>query len=416
MDAAADSIPLFEHTRPKRVAQIVPPADYRRGVLLRARLVDSASLTGNRGFFLKGRGFGVGKRIGWAFLLLAVATFAWAADLEIHYINVGWGGSILVRGPNGTTLLMEAGNSGKGTARVVPYLQSVGIFPADGIDYVIGGHQHCDHIGGIAEVINAGYDVHFANYYNGSSYSNSCSTSWRNAAATTTAGPLQTIPVETVIDLGSGATLTCIAVNGSIYGGGSVAVSDENDRSIALLIQYGNFDFLWASDLGGGPDGEPDCSGRSTGQVDVESFVVDAITLGSPPLVPLGAIDVLHVNHHGSESSTNKNWMNYSAPSVAMISTGSGQSTGWALPRKKVVENVLLAGVACIAVEPTLVLQTEEGNPSDPNKTSFEGFCVGNALISTDGVATFTVSADGMVTFGPDERADAGLPKTIPLH
>src|SRR5262249_46311640 len=40
-------------------------------------------------------------------------------------------------------------------------------------------------------------------------------------------------------------------VNGSIAGGGTVSVSDENDRSIAVLVQYGGFDWLWASDLGG---------------------------------------------------------------------------------------------------------------------------------------------------------------------
>jgi beta-lactamase superfamily II metal-dependent hydrolase len=356
------------------------------------------------------------KSLLWIFLLFSVASFSWAANLEIHYINVGWGGSILLVGPNGTTVLMEAGNPGKGTARVVPYLQSLGIIPAAGIDYVIGGHQHCDHIGGIAEVVNAGYDVHLANYYNGSTYSTSCSTSWRNAALTTTAGAIQTMPLGTIVDLGSGATITCVAVNGQIYGGGYVPVSDENDRSIALLIQYGSFDFLWASDLGGGPDTEPGCSERSTTQVDIESDVIAAITAGNTPLVPVGAIDVLHVNHHGSESSTNKNWMNVASPSVAVVSVGAGQASNYNLPRKRVVENVLLAGVSCITAGPALVLQTEEGNPSDPTKTSFAGFCVGDLVITTDGISTFDVSADGNVTFGPDERTEAGLPRTIPLH
>ena len=106
--------------------------------------------------------------------LLAVSLSA--QTLEIHYINVGWGGSVLVKGPDGTTVLMEAGNTGKGTQYVVPYLKSIGIQPANGFDYMIGGHQHCDHIGGLDEVINAGYDVHVKNYYNGSSYSSSCAT------------------------------------------------------------------------------------------------------------------------------------------------------------------------------------------------------------------------------------------------
>src|SRR6266567_4107276 len=107
-----------------------------------------------------------------------IAIPATAQQLEIHYINVGWGGSVLVKGPNGTTVLMEAGNTGKGTAYVVPYLQSIGLLPASGLDYTIAGHQHCDHIGGLDDVVNAGYNVHTNNFYNGSSYSSSCADEW----------------------------------------------------------------------------------------------------------------------------------------------------------------------------------------------------------------------------------------------
>src|SRR5438128_2778151 len=59
--------------------------------------------------------------------------------LEIHYINVGWGGAVFLKGPDGTTVLMEAGNTGKGTGQVVPYLQSIGATPAAGVDYTIAG-------------------------------------------------------------------------------------------------------------------------------------------------------------------------------------------------------------------------------------------------------------------------------------
>ncbi|HEX5885448.1 MAG TPA: hypothetical protein VFY67_12985, partial [Pyrinomonadaceae bacterium] len=255
-----------------------------------------------------------------AFLPISVA----AQQLEIHYINVSWGGSVLVKGPNGTTVLLEAGNTGRGTGRVVPYLQSIGIMPANGLDYTFAGHQHCDHLGGLDEVIQAGYNVHTKNYYNGSSTTSTCVTGWNSAAATTTAGAPISVPVGTQIDLGNGARLTVVARNGSIIGGGSVSVSNENDRSIAILIQYGGFDYLWASDMGGGSIDES-CTGRSTSQIDVESFVVQAISPGGAfPLISSGGIDVLNVNHHGSESSTNKNWMNLSQPAVAVISTGAG--------------------------------------------------------------------------------------------
>jgi beta-lactamase superfamily II metal-dependent hydrolase len=192
-----------------------------------------------------------------------------AQQLEIHYINVGWGGAVLVKGPDGTSVLLEAGDTGKGTTRVVPYLKHEGLFPIQGLDYTIAGHQHCDHIGGFPEVISAGYDVRIHNYYNGSSYPSGCVDKWNAAAATTTAGALVVAPVGGQIALGNGAKLTFVARNGNIIGGGTIAVSDENDRSIAVLIQYGGFDYLWASDLGGGSIDQA-CTGRSTSQTDVE--------------------------------------------------------------------------------------------------------------------------------------------------
>src|SRR5205823_13603920 len=238
-------------------------------------------------------------RKGALLVCLLVTSGASAQQLEIHYINVGWGGSVLVKGPNGTTVLLEAGNTGKGTGKVVPYLQSIGLPPAAGIDYTIAGHQHCDHIGGMDEVVQAGYDVRVRNYYNGSSYASTCVDGWNAASATTTAGvPLVPVPGEVIL-LGNGAKLYFVAVNGSIAGGGSVAVSDENDRSIAVLVQYGGFDWLWASDLGGGSDS---CTGRSTTQTNVETSVIQAISPGgaSPP-ISAGGHHVLHVKPAGAD-------------------------------------------------------------------------------------------------------------------
>jgi beta-lactamase superfamily II metal-dependent hydrolase len=346
-------------------------------------------------------------------LLIVFPSLLAAQQLEIHYIDVGWGGSVFLKGPDGTTVLMEAGNTGMGTQYVVPYLKSIGVQPANGLDYIIGGHQHCDHIGGLDEVIQAGYNVHIKQYYNGSSYSTSCSSGWASAAATTTAGAPVAMPVGTVIQLGNGAKITCIARAGSIIGGGSVAVTDENDLSIALLIQYGGFDYLWASDLGGGSDS---CTGRSTTQVNVETAVINAISPGGAfPLISAGGIDVLHVNHHGSESSTNPDYFNGARPAVAIIGVGDGESSGWDLPRIDVVDHVLLGmSSSCVTAPPAYVLQTEEGNPAG-TLTSHSGYCVGNITITTDGVSTFNVSADGAVHQGPNELVSSGLPLSFTI-
>jgi len=345
---------------------------------------------------------------------MAWGSRAMAQQLEVHYINVGWGGSVLVKGPNGTTVLLEAGDNGMGSARVVPYLRSIGIQPAAGLDYTIAGHQHCDHVGGLDEVVQAGYDVRRANYYNGSATTSGCISDWETAAADTTAGAPRVAPIGLEIPLGAGAKLTVVAANGDVIGSSSVNVSDENDRSIAVLVQHGGFDYLWASDLGGG-SGDGTCTGRSTSQVDVESHVIQAISPGGAhPLISAGGIDVLNVNHHGSESSTNSTWMNLARPAVAVIATGAGQAINWYFPRKDVVENVLRAAVTCVTAPAALVLQTEEGSPAGP-LTSFVGYSVGNVKISTTGQTAFTVSADGRVSQGSNEVAAAGLPRTFAL-
>lgn len=350
------------------------------------------------------------RRLPLLFLCLLALPLT-AQNLEIHTINVEWGGSVLVVGPDGTTVLLEAGETGMGTSEVVPYLQSIGIASTDGLDYTIVGHQHCDHLGGLDEVVAAGYDIHTKNYYNGSSTTSTCVTGWNTAAAGTTAGSPVSMPVGTVINLGSGATLTCIARNGSIIGGGSVSVSNENDRSIAVVVKYGGFEYLWASDLGGGRDA---CTGRSTSQANVETSVIQAIVPGGAnPLIATGGIDVLHVNHHGSESSTNPTYFNLAAPSLAVIGVGDGQSTGWDLPRIDVVDDVLL-GATCVTADNPLVLQTEEGNPGG-SLLSTSGYCVGNIVVTTDGRSSYTVDADGDVNQGPNEYASSGLPQTIDL-
>src|SRR5438132_1036428 len=65
-----------------------------------------------------------------------------------------------------------------------------------------------------------------------------------------------TMTAGTVLDLGGGATLTCLCVNGAAIGGGSVPVAgtsqEENSRSIALKLSYGNYQEAICGDLTGG--------------------------------------------------------------------------------------------------------------------------------------------------------------------
>lgn len=347
-------------------------------------------------------------------MVLSLFSTALAAqNLEIHYINVQQGASTLIIGPDGTTVLYDGGYEFKGTTEVVPYLQGLGITTAQPLDYIIAGHRDTDHYRGLTEVINTGYDALYI-YDNGSDKTNTYWQEFETAAATTSAGAVTAMTLGQVINLGNGATATVVAVNGSVIGTGPVpnGTANENDRAVALLIQYGDFDFLLHGDIGGGRD-DYDCTGRSTSQVNIETPMVTAIMPGGAnPLLNAYGVEVAHVSHHGSESSTNSDYMNSLTPTIACISVGAGQSTSWHHPRIDVVESVLLAQAPCVTAPAALVLQTEEGDPTG-EKTSFAGYSVGDIVITTGGVDTYTISSTGAVSQGPDETASAGLPATF---
>ncbi len=346
-------------------------------------------------------------------ILFVFSTALWTQNLEIHYINVQQGQSTFIIGANGTTILFDGGNEFKGTDEVVPYLQGLGYTTSQPLDYIIASHRDTDHYRGLTEVMNYGYDALHV-YDNGSDKTNIFVEDFLAAAAQTTAGGVAAIPLGQVIDLGNGATATCVATNGSVIGTGPIqgGQDNENDRSVCLLIEFGNFDYLVTGDLGGGPD-DYACTGRSTSQVNIESPLVMAIMpAGSNPMLSAYGLELAHVGHHGSESSTNSDYMNLLTPTVACISVGAGQGDGWYHPRIDVVENVLGALAPCITAPAALVLQTEEGAPTG-EKTSYAGYCVGDIVITTDGVNSYNVSANGAVSQGPDERTAAGLPATF---
>ena len=81
-------------------------------------------------------------------------------DLFIHFINVGYGDSILVELPDGRNILIDGGDR-EGGAKVVEYLKRRNI---EKLDMVIITHPHHDHLEGLFSVIkNYEIDIIIAN-------------------------------------------------------------------------------------------------------------------------------------------------------------------------------------------------------------------------------------------------------------
>lgn len=353
-----------------------------------------------------------------AFGALTFALALHGGDLKIHVINVGWGSSVLVEGPSGKRVLLEAGHSNR-VQKVVDYLTNTAKVPAGGIDTVILGHNHADHGSGLPTVWNAGFIAAAPTcYYNGSTNNASLVSTWFASLGKmpTAAAP----SLAPLVDLGNGAGIYCIAAKGRTLASGSTASqsSDENDNSMGLLVKYGGFTYLWTSDMGGFED--DGCSGRSSAQADMETPMIQAAVAAGA--LKSGGVDVLAIGHHGSESSTNPEYVRVAAPSVAVIATGRGQSSSWDLPRTAVVDKVLAStgSGSCtgFAVAP-LILQTEDGDRNDQGKRSTTGYAVGNVVVDSDGTQ-FWISANGdasTVNIADSssvdmERASAGLTGT----
>ena len=340
-----------------------------------------------------------------ASISFAQALWQPSGKLEIHYINVGQGGSTLIIGPNGTRILYDFGKV-SGDRDIVPYLRSkVGLAPQQGLHFTIVSHRDTDHYVGYREVIRAGYDVLVANYDSGSPKTSSkIRQRWLDPAETTTAGAVRPIPVGLPIALGDGARAIVVAANGRIYGDAiPVKFKNENDRSVSLYITYKNFQYILDGDLGGGRER---CSKHDTSQVNVQTRVAQSL-LNVGLMSEEHGVDVLHIAHHGSESSTPASYFNLVKPEVGLISVGVKQGN-FKHPREDVVDVILLSGpsratAACKLVPPLIeLLQTEDGKAgeSSTGRTSFSGKTIGNIKLVTDGQRKYTITGDNLVHEG----------------
>ena len=208
--------------------------------------------------------------------------------LQVHFIDVGQGDSILIR-QGEESMLIDAGENKAGN-KVVEYCKNQGITE---LEYVVGTHPHEDHIGGMDDVIN-NIDVNEI-MLTKSEYTNSTYEDVLSAAKEHNVKDIYPATGE-IFSLGD-AVFTIMAPNRSDY-------LEVNNESLVIKMTYGNVSYLFCGDA------------------EIESEY-DMVENG----VDLSA-DVIKLGHHGSNTSSSQMILKTVKPSYAIISVGKDNSYG----------------------------------------------------------------------------------------
>ncbi len=227
-------------------------------------------------------------------LILALLTgFSGLTGLEegparLIFLDVGQGEAIVVRSPEGKTALVDAGPPG---IDLVGQLRRYGI---DTVDIAIATHPHADHIGGMAAVLRS-LPVRFY-MDNGEPHSTE---TYRELLWTLERSSVVYLEATArTIELGS-VTLRVLPPPAS---GSSI-----NDRSIGLVVGYGEFRALL------------------TGDSEVEELN-HFLALGVPE------VTLLKAAHHGSRNGVTPAWLSATRPDVVVIMCAFDNAYGYPHP------------------------------------------------------------------------------------
>lgn len=282
---------------------------------------------------------GAGGYVGWKYALPWWKTKPPAAsggELRVHVLDVGPanGDSILIVSPSGKTVLIDAGDTGKGKA----ILEALKRNNIQQLDYFIGTHPHPDHLGGADEVFKSikvlnvidnglGPDVPeslapkkpaettagkkpvakpqpkkkldqagvITKFYN----------EYKDAVTSLGAHYEKAVP-GTKYDLGGGARLTILGPNEPLFTRDKMSTGGNlpNANSVVVRLDYGDFSMLLPGD--------------AEEQTEHQMLTKD-LSLKAK---------ILKVAHHGSKYASAQDFLERVKPDVAIVSCGEWNRYG----------------------------------------------------------------------------------------
>jgi competence protein ComEC len=219
------------------------------------------------------------------------------SNFEIVMFEVGEADCHLIKYPyNKNTILIDTGkNEYKIKNEVIPYLKSIGIKK---IDYLIITHGDLDHMGEGINLVN----------------------NFKVEKVIFNCGPYNDLEQELikVLDKKKIKYYSCIKElnidNNKLYFLQTKEYDNENDNSNVIYSELNVYKFMFMGDAG----------------IDKEKDILDKYNLSN--------VDVLKVGHHGSKTSSSKEFINVINPKYSIISVGKNNRYGH--PNKEVLENL----------------------------------------------------------------------------
>ncbi|MCR1975320.1 MBL fold metallo-hydrolase [Clostridium sporogenes] len=219
----------------------------------------------------------------------AINTSNKSNELKVHYIDVGQGDSILVQTKD-KNILIDAGTR-KSSDNLINYLKKQHIKK---LDYVIATHPHEDHIGGMPKVI---YEFEISNFYAPKKTANTKIFKDMILQLKKKNLKINVAKKGISLDLSNDSSLDFLAPVKDNY-------ENTNDYSAVIKLTHGNTKFLFTGDA------------EKTSERDILNSNVDLSS------------NVLKVGHHGSHSSSSKEFLDKVNPKMAIISCGKNNDYG----------------------------------------------------------------------------------------
>ncbi len=229
----------------------------------------------------------LGGNVGWDNTTKTVLVTS-GLELKVHFIDVGQGDSIFIDYGD-FDILIDAGDNNQGNT-VVSYLKSLN---TDDIEIMVATHPDADHIGGLDDVLEAFQVEQIID--SGVVHTTKTYEDYLDAVLKEKeSGAIIIKDDDMSFDLGNDIKFEVIETgddNGS-----------NNNNSVVSRLVYGDVEFLFTGDM------------ESEAEKEILDKHIEA--------------DILKVGHHGSSSSSSREFLKLVKPEVAVISYAEDNKYG----------------------------------------------------------------------------------------